>query len=132
MFFTVYFSIFPTTMMMPLREGSVGQNIKRKRVTSTEAAPTSDPPPQPPKCQKKLSRLHNEPSPAFWDSLSRVWLTRSALREFDRRTVEVVRPTPKYPPDLKGYPVKELERFARHGGPSLRDLRGVVSLNLCL
>ena len=132
MFLTACLSIFPTTMMMPLREVSVGQNTKRKRVTSTEATPTSDPPPQPPKGQKTLSRLHNGPSPSFWDSLSRVWLTRCALREFDRRTVKLVVPTQKYPPDLKGYPVKELERFARHGGPSLRDLRGVRSPSLCL
>lgn len=118
-------------MMMPLQEARVHQTTKRKRVTSTEVAPTPDPPPQSPKGRKKLPYLFSRPTPKFWDHLSRVWLTPFALQEFDRRTVQLIIPKPKCPSDFKGDSTKELKYFARQGGPSLCDLRGVGSLNLC-
>lgn len=124
MFFTVYFNKLTNTMMTS-QEISTRQNTKRKRVTSIEAVPTSDPPPQPHRGEKKSPHLHNRPSSKFWDNLSHIWLTRSALREFDRRAAQLVISTPKYPSDLNGYPVRDLERFARRGGPSLGDLGGV-------
>ena len=131
MFVTLCFSN-PTTTMMTLQEISMRQNAKRKRVTSIEAVPTLDPPPQPHKGEKKWPHLYKRPSSKFWDNLSRIWLSRCALQEFDRRTAQLVISTPKYPSDLKRYPVRDLERFARHGGPSLRDLRGVSTPSLCL
>ena len=75
----------------------------------------------------------------FWDTLSKVWLTPRALREFDRRnavrerkqtyTTAVGRwPCNRSPIDISQLTVaslKNLKRFARRGGPSLTDLRNV-------
>ncbi len=100
--------------------------MPRKRATSTKAAPTPDPAPQLSlKRQKRSPKPHNRSSREFWDNLSRLWLTCRAIQEFDRRTVQPIIPKPEKSSDLKGDSVKELKRFVRHGGPSLRDLRGV-------
>jgi hypothetical protein len=97
-----------------------------------------DPSHQPPTKRRRRSRsqgTHYRRPPEFWDNLSRLQLTRLALHEFDRRTIL---PTVSKPPELfevKEIRVKELARFARRGGPNLRDLRGVGSPinleNLC-
>ena len=75
----------------------------------------------------------------FWDTLSKVWLTPRALREFDRRSAVQSREQ-RCTSDLELLPCKRsfidishlsatslrnLKRFARRGGPSLADLRGV-------
>ncbi|TWU70636.1 hypothetical protein ED733_000360, partial [Metarhizium rileyi] len=58
-------------------------------------------------------------SPTFWDNLSKVWLTPRSLRELDRRNN--AQPQPRFAaPEYQ----TELARFARHGGPDLRHLRG--------
>ena len=75
----------------------------------------------------------------FWDTLSQVWLTPRALREFDRRNAVREReqtyttavglwPCNRSPIDisqLTATSLKNLKRFARRGGPSLTDLRNV-------
>ncbi|KAI9898845.1 hypothetical protein N3K66_005306 [Trichothecium roseum] len=58
--------------------------------------------------------------PTFWDDLSKIWLTSSALREIDRRNTTRLAPTAKTPKVLP----KNLAQFARHGGPDLCHLRG--------
>ncbi|KAH0592443.1 hypothetical protein MHUMG1_09829 [Metarhizium humberi] len=65
----------------------------------------------------KLKRESNF-SPVFWNNLSKIWLTPCALRELNRRNSAYTLPIlPEvYPTDLA--------RFARHGGPDLRHLRG--------
>ncbi|KAI1271437.1 hypothetical protein F5Y07DRAFT_404413 [Xylaria sp. FL0933] len=60
-------------------------------------------------------------SPEFWDNLSKVWLTPRALRELDRRNS--IRPATE-PTTSEDIYSKDLTRFARHGGPDLRHLRG--------
>ncbi|KAI1425509.1 hypothetical protein F5Y12DRAFT_795848 [Xylaria sp. FL1777] len=60
-------------------------------------------------------------SPEFWDNLSKVWLAPRALRELDRR--HSIRPATK-PATSEDIYSKDLARFARHGGPDLRHLRG--------
>jgi hypothetical protein len=80
---------------------------------------------QPSKRLKSSTKLH---SAAFYDSLSKVWLTRRALKELDRRTTQVN--SPKRPASAiqrvyREDTLKQIRRFARHGGPELRDLRGV-------
>ena len=97
----------------------------REQTPTIEAVPALYPHPQPPAAKRqKQSRR----PPEFWDNLSQVPLCHGALREFNRRTV---RPTTHKPPVqsvLKEDLVKQLKRFARHGGPDLRDIRGVGSL----
>jgi hypothetical protein len=65
----------------------------------------------------------------FYDSLSKVWLTRRALKELDRRTRQANSPQRPAPPSQRKETSQEetskQKRFARHGGPDLRDLRGV-------
>ncbi|POS73710.1 hypothetical protein DHEL01_v207901 [Diaporthe helianthi] len=60
--------------------------------------------------------------PEFWDRLSKIPLTRSALKELDRRNG--ARPAFSPPPTSLA---RDLARFARHGGPDLRGLRGCVA-----
>ena len=82
----------------------------------------------------KSTRKHHSYNfpPEFYDSLSKVWLTRRALRELDRRNHLK---SSTFAPALAPKPVhklstrKELQQFSRHGGPELGDLRG-VSLNI--
>lgn len=61
----------------------------------------------------------------FWDNLSKVWLTRHALREVDRRNS--AQPAAKSP--APAVHTTDLARFARHGGPGLDHLRGVSTSN---
>ena len=75
----------------------------------------------------------------FWDTLSKVCLTRRALREFDRRNAARDRKqthttdlglwprnrSPTNVSQLTAASRKNLKRFARRGGPSLTDLRNV-------
>ncbi|KAH8800822.1 hypothetical protein F5884DRAFT_623381, partial [Xylogone sp. PMI_703] len=66
-----------------------------------------------------------------YDSLSKVWLTPRALKELNRRTSKancLLRPA-SASRDIGGEHLnkgnlKEIKRFARQGGPDLRDLRG--------
>ena len=60
--------------------------------------------------------------PQFWDGLSKVPLTLSALVELNRRN----RAQPALSPPLISPDglTRDLARFARHGGPDLRDIRG--------
>jgi hypothetical protein len=107
------------------------QNRKRQYA---EADSLQDDPPS--RLSKKLKSTKDHHSaynflPSFYDSLSKVWLTRRALRELDRRNhlkSSTCAPTPAPKPVHKLPTRKELQRFSRHGGPELRDLRG-VSLN---
>ncbi|SLM36805.1 hypothetical protein LPUS_06491 [Lasallia pustulata] len=63
--------------------------------------------------------------PAFYDSLSKVWLTRRALRELDRRNqLKSSGRAPVRKPLRQSSNRKDIQRFARHGGPELSDLRG--------
>ena len=64
-----------------------------------------------------------------WDSLSRVWLAHDALREFDRRNRLLAAKSPQKVDKLEPQiPVRDIERFARRGGPDLSDLRQVCNL----
>jgi hypothetical protein len=92
---------------------------------------------------------------AFWDNLSKIWLTKRALRELERRNSQAALSLPRSSYRRRHRPVtrlglaewkkprqpsqsaadflchctstclKDIERFARHGGPDLSDLRGV-------
>ncbi|KAF1936881.1 hypothetical protein EJ02DRAFT_413226 [Clathrospora elynae] len=113
---------------------------KRQRPEPPEQTGTSQPP-------SKKQRLHHprgyQPSPAFWDNLSKLWLTKRALRELGRRTAA---PSPARRPVTRNFIaeqktnrqvahctdylsrctpriLKNIRVFARHGGPDLTDLR---------
>ena len=92
---------------------------KRKRHTDL---PTET---SPPAKRCKFTRRHRATpfAPSFWDNLSKVSLTSLALREIDRRNEERQHlPIPAASGEVVS---KDIARFARHGGPDLRHLRGV-------
>lgn len=79
---------------------------------------------QPSKRLKPSIKLH---SAEFYDSLSKVWLTRRALKELDRRTSQVNgprRPT-SAPRRVTRNTSNKIRTLAKDGGPDLRDIRGV-------
>ncbi|KAI4109447.1 MAG: hypothetical protein LQ345_007072 [Seirophora villosa] len=100
-------------------------NRKRK---ATDCEAIVDPVPEPASKRQK----QRQTIASFWDNLSRLWLTRRALEEFGRRIskpVSIERPV--HPiidtPTKKKFNLADLQRFARHGGPDLSDLRGYPS-----
>lgn len=98
----------------------------RKRKLSKEAEPALDCPPPFTAKRRKFDNHQRQRTPSsFWDNLSRQWLTRRALREFDRRTLWPAAPAPPDRTSKKTFALTQLKRFARHGGPSLGDLRAV-------
>ena len=113
---------------MPSKEGLRSQTRKRKR--EAEAAPGAEPDSPPQLLAKRPKQLYPSRSttpPEFWDKLSRVPLCRRALREFNRRAIQPTAPKPRLERDIKDSLVKQLKRFARRGGPDLRNIRGVSS-----
>ena len=67
--------------------------------------------------------------PGFWDELATlgpIYLTRSALREFNRRN-RLVQAMERPSKDVeKG----SLEHYAQDGGPDITDIRGVGAFDL--
>ena len=122
-------------------ENQPSYSRKRRRGTTIEEHPpiaaTSLQP-----LRKRAKRPHQsrqEVNTAYWDSISKLWLTRRALKELNRRNRQTVGPKGKrslYRLDLGGEPATwrddqpHLQRFARHGGPDLRDLMGVSLLQV--
>src|ERR1700761_4462529 len=115
---------------MPPREDQISQiqnqKRKRRRKRTSEATPATGPPPQPfAKHQKPYRPSRRRKPPKFWDNRSRAPLCPRTLQEFNRRTVRPVAPKPPDRTTLREDLAKQLKRFARHGGPSLHDLREV-------
>ena len=103
---------------------------KKRRRSSTECEDLEPQPiaKKPKSTSASRSQYHRRP-PSFWTTLSKIWLTRTALKEFDRRDTQEAgqqccAPTPnnKFPP---GRACPRLKRFARRGGPDLSHLRAV-------
>ena len=111
---------------MPSAKAKVFHNRKRQLNQAESDTGLS---PQPNAKRQKLEehRRHRTPS-SFWDNLSRQWLTRRTLREFDRRTVWPVAPVPPHQSGKENINIRKLKRFAKHGGPNLGDIRGVSSI----
>ncbi|KAJ4286491.1 hypothetical protein N0V90_013191 [Kalmusia sp. IMI 367209] len=85
------------------------------------------------------AKVHQIYPPSFYDNLSRVWLTDLALIEHNRRLEHTDHlPTPPPPPsiqeplldELSSFDLTEIQRFARHGGPDLADIRGYHIYNM--
>lgn len=95
---------------------------RRKREHTEADLPFDGPSESQPSKRLKSSRTE------FYDSLSKVWLTRRALKELDRRTRRANSPQRPASAPRRVHPEstsKQIQRFARHGGPELHDLRGV-------
>lgn len=131
------------------------QNLARKRMRSGHQPQPNKTSQPPPKRQKLYHSIQSQPPPEFWDHLSRIWLTKHALREFDRRNDQYTlsishlshqkscrpltrqyyaepnryyQPThfaPKFLSVCSTKCLRDIKRFARHGGPDLSDLRNV-------
>lgn len=96
---------------------------------------------------------------AFWDNLSKIWLTKEALKELDRRNIQsaqnsndsthrrlhrrgtrlsvaVLEYAKEYQPAAdfltrcSAACLEEVKLLARHGGPNLSELRGVSTARL--
>lgn len=107
------------------------QNQKRSRADEPSRA-AFEPPTKKSKTRNGIGRKAWESweyPPEFYDTLSKISLTRRALKELNRRN-RASRSHPSLPlPSASALsctrPSRDLGRFARHGGPDLRDLRGV-------
>ena len=127
----------PHLMTAVVREDQPTSGKKRQRGAIEQEHLTTTTTHRPRKKAKRYHQPRQETNTAYWDSLSRVWLTPGALDELDRRNgqrASPVRPATTCTQDLVGdrgqlgNPSKDLLRSARHGGPDLRDLGGVSLL----
>ena len=93
------------------------------------------------KSTEKTNRIENGTS--YWDGLTKVWLTKKALDEVDSRADQQrQRQRQQYPDPIdedlhrlvpvERIDMKALKRFARQGGPDLRDLSFVSSITIIL
>src|SRR5947207_544437 len=113
----------------PSSHGSMHTRSHGRKRHFAEAYSIADPEASLPPTKKSKSNaepLELQPTAKFWDLLSKLWLTRRALKELERRTAQPARPAPVGQCNLsrEDY-TNEIKRFARHGGPDLCDLRGV-------
>ena len=115
-------------------------------------APDSQPPPPPPTGRKRKHRAlssdqqdfhklqpnhqskrrrtlgssFDRAQRSFWDSLSRLWLAPDALRELDRRNAFLEIRPPQIDRKVEHQVLsRDIEKFARRGGPDLSDIRQV-------
>ncbi|KMP02026.1 hypothetical protein CIRG_02165 [Coccidioides immitis RMSCC 2394] len=95
--------------------------------------------------QLKWQKL-SQPAPAYWDNLSKIWLTKDTLKELDQRSSCLKQPqkfhvsvsqqshlklkkyyglqlAPNPLSDCSPECLKQIKRFSRLGGPDLSDLR---------
>lgn len=127
-------------------------NPRKRKLTGHYQLTSPPSPPSPPSSKRQKTYEHHSvgyiDTPAFWDSLSKVWLTKYALRDLDRRNnlsfISL---------DERGRPInralakqrnvrgiinatdhlsyctahhsQDLKQFARRGGPNLSNLVGV-------
>lgn len=110
-------------LMLP-KGNSAPKNRKRQLFEDSEPTPVLSPPPPAKRRKREHQQPHRRPG-SFWDNLSRQWLTRHTLREFDQRTVSPAIPLPSNWSGQPGICLPQLKCFARHGGPNLGDLRAV-------
>ena len=133
-------------------EPQLSSSRKRQRPEPLQPNETSQP------VSKKQRFSHpsgSQPPAAFWDNLSKIWLTKRALKELDRRNAQTApspsrlphrrvhrpltwnflaesnrnRQTTRYSTDYLHHCepriLKNIKLFAKHRGPDLSDLRNV-------
>ena len=125
----------------------------RQRAEPIQLEKTSHPTPK----RQKLNRHRSQAASAYWDNVSKVWLTKRALKELDRRTRQPrLNPHPVHQharrpatrsctaklhcrTDYTVNPVdnydsriaKKIRLYARQGGPDLSELRSVRIAEFC-
>lgn len=113
-----------------------GRKRRRGAIDEEHSTIAATSPESPWKRAKRLFQPQQEANAAYWDSLSKLWLTRRALKELNRRNkqtassvrTEIIRRSGRSEESATLENCSSpLKRFARHGGPDLRDLRGVSS-----
>jgi hypothetical protein len=119
----------PTIENRHMPEPPLSGSRKRRRLEPPQLNETS-------RSVSKKQRLSppsgSQPPAAFWGGLSKIWLTKRALRELDRRNAQAV-PSPPRSLQQARRPVTrnflaELKRIAGDGGPDLSDLRNVCTI----
>ena len=113
---------------------------QKKEATSRQRQPASPEPTtdhQSPVVKRRKSNSEEDDwsgyPDSFYDTLSRIRLSRGALRLYDRRIDQTqcspsLLPKPTTP-SLPGQDLHKIKQFARHGGPNLAHLRGVCQLH---
>ena len=113
--------------MFILKDGALSK--KRSRDSSAASALLPNDNEHPAKRKRTGDQNTGHRPPGFWDNLSKVHLTKGALREFDRRKLsnpcQVARCSVHTVVPLTDQNPSHLKRFARHGGPDLTHIRGV-------
>ena len=116
----------------PEEQPLCGQKRRRSAIEGEHS--TTATPHRPWKKAKSCRQSQQGKNTTYWDSLSKLWLTRRALDELNRRNRQRASPVRIAiarnldlgdEPTLSKNLLKNLKSFARHGGPDLRDLRGV-------
>lgn len=108
----------------------VGSSTKRRRSESLHVLSTDSTPRAVKRIKSSLMPLTRPSRPSnFWTTLSKVRLTRGALREFEYRKFQIEHQASKPLFPIFNHDVTsrhlDLSRFARRGGPDLSHLRGV-------
>jgi hypothetical protein len=105
--------------------------------------------------RQKVSQHASRTQPPldFWGDLSKIWLTKYALREFNRRNarhlshssarraprpvtraflkkkrLNTIQSVGDFLQNCASKTVKDIKLFAKHGGPDLSDIRGVCNM----
>lgn len=142
---------------MLLHRMSALQVLDQRKRPCSQRSPGEPTEPEPPKRKLSQSPTPSPPQTHYLDTLSKIWLTREAPRELNRRTRRI-KSTHQHRPEsrrplTRGFhtelrsriqsartsasdflqhctpePLKDLKLFAKHGGPDLLDLRGVCVL----
>lgn len=124
------------TTAAPANQTSCGRKRKRTATEEEHSTVTATSPQPPWKRAKRPFESRQEANTAYWGSLSKLWFTRRALKELNRRNRQAANCVNIRRPDRSGEPAtlenysSQLKRFARQGGPDLRDLRGVNSVQV--
>ncbi|KAM3443536.1 hypothetical protein MY4824_000422 [Beauveria thailandica] len=109
-----------------LSELPSGLDLQNRKRPNTDNTTQDNPPNKRLKSTSAIYPASNFP-PKFWDNLSKVWLTRRALRELDRRNGcrrNDAQPPATISAGLISASSPNIARFARRGGPDLSHLRG--------
>jgi hypothetical protein len=114
----------------PFTLACMSESLNPRKRQRTDQDPLHQTKTTPSKRQKHSEFPLSHLPPAYWDNLSKIWLTKRALRELDRRngqfserslSLQTCRPV------TRNF-LATIGPLARDGGPDISDLRGVRTL----